>query len=156
MIQSLEDMIKIFCAYSLELQDSDGLTYDWCTLIPELELNYMISIHSSTGKTPVMLEKGWNPQVPVATLKKDLVDINTTASRFKLLLDEVRHDEKKNMTDAFEYAKQKWDKSNKIPERTVGDLIPVSTLALNDIKGLKKFKYSFERTFIMKALNGTN
>ncbi|MBW0504103.1 hypothetical protein O181_043818 [Austropuccinia psidii MF-1] len=39
-IQSLEDMIRIFCAYGLEFKDSDGFTHDWCTLIPALELDY--------------------------------------------------------------------------------------------------------------------
>ncbi|MBW0527524.1 hypothetical protein O181_067239 [Austropuccinia psidii MF-1] len=28
MIQTLEDMIRIFCAYGLEFKDSDGFTYD--------------------------------------------------------------------------------------------------------------------------------
>ncbi|MBW0530397.1 hypothetical protein O181_070112 [Austropuccinia psidii MF-1] len=34
MIKTLEDMITRFCAYGLELKDSDGFTHDWCTLIP--------------------------------------------------------------------------------------------------------------------------
>ncbi|MBW0517969.1 hypothetical protein O181_057684 [Austropuccinia psidii MF-1] len=33
MIQALEDTIRRFCSYGLELKDSDGFTYDWCTLI---------------------------------------------------------------------------------------------------------------------------
>ncbi|MBW0550068.1 hypothetical protein O181_089783 [Austropuccinia psidii MF-1] len=40
MIHTLEDMIRIFCAYGLELKDSDGFTHCWCTLIPALELAY--------------------------------------------------------------------------------------------------------------------
>ncbi|MBW0572100.1 hypothetical protein O181_111815 [Austropuccinia psidii MF-1] len=40
MIQALEDMIRRFCAYGLEVKDSDGFTHDWCTLIPALELTY--------------------------------------------------------------------------------------------------------------------
>ncbi|MBW0528483.1 hypothetical protein O181_068198 [Austropuccinia psidii MF-1] len=36
MIQTLEDMIRIFCPYGLEFKYSDGFTHDWCTLIPEL------------------------------------------------------------------------------------------------------------------------
>ncbi|MBW0564000.1 hypothetical protein O181_103715 [Austropuccinia psidii MF-1] len=40
MIQTLEDMIRRFCAYGLEFKDSDGFTHDWCTLIPALELAY--------------------------------------------------------------------------------------------------------------------
>ncbi|MBW0588730.1 hypothetical protein O181_128445 [Austropuccinia psidii MF-1] len=50
MIQTLEDMIRRFCAYGLEFKDSDGFTHYWCTLIPALELAYEASIHSSTGK----------------------------------------------------------------------------------------------------------
>ncbi|MBW0506641.1 hypothetical protein O181_046356 [Austropuccinia psidii MF-1] len=41
MIQTLEDMIRIFCAYSLQFKDSDGFKHDWCTLIPALELEYI-------------------------------------------------------------------------------------------------------------------
>ncbi|MBW0592682.1 hypothetical protein O181_132397, partial [Austropuccinia psidii MF-1] len=156
MIQTLEDMIRRFCAYGLELKDSDGFTHDWCTLIPALELAYKTSIHASTGKTPAMLEKGWNPKLPIDTLKKDLVDIHPTASSFKLLLDKVRHHANKSMNDAFEYAKQKWDKSHKTPEFKVGDLILVSTLNFNNIKGPKKLKDSFAGPFIIKALHGTN
>ncbi|MBW0510645.1 hypothetical protein O181_050360 [Austropuccinia psidii MF-1] len=156
MIQTLEDMIRRFCAYGLEFKDSYGFTHDWCTLIPELELAYKTSIHASTGKTPAMLEKGWNPKIPVDTLKKHLVDIHPTASRFKLLLEQVRHHANQSMNDAFEYAKQKWDKSHKTPELKVGDLILVSTLNFNNIKGPKKLKDSFAGPFIIKALHGTN
>ncbi|MBW0491167.1 hypothetical protein O181_030882 [Austropuccinia psidii MF-1] len=55
MIQNLEDMIRRFCAYGLEFKDSDSFTHYWCTLIPDLELAYQKSIHSSTGKAPAML-----------------------------------------------------------------------------------------------------
>ncbi|MBW0582774.1 hypothetical protein O181_122489 [Austropuccinia psidii MF-1] len=103
-----------------------------------------------------MLEKGWNPKLPIDTLKKDLVDIHPTASRFKLLLDKVRHHANQSMNDALEYAKQKWDKSHTTPEFKGGDLILVSTLNFNNIKGPKKLKDSFAGPFIIKALHGTN
>ncbi|MBW0520104.1 hypothetical protein O181_059819 [Austropuccinia psidii MF-1] len=38
MIQTLEDIVRRFCAYGLEFKDSDGFTHDWCTLLPALEL----------------------------------------------------------------------------------------------------------------------
>ncbi|MBW0474513.1 hypothetical protein O181_014228 [Austropuccinia psidii MF-1] len=57
MIQTLDDMIRRFCAYGLEFKDSDGFTHDWCTLIPALGLEYKKSVHSSTGQTPATLEK---------------------------------------------------------------------------------------------------
>ncbi|MBW0516455.1 hypothetical protein O181_056170 [Austropuccinia psidii MF-1] len=85
-----------------------------------------------------MLEEGWKPKLPFDNLKNDLVDIHPTASRFNLFLD------------------KKWDKSNKTPEFKVGDLILVSTLNFNNIKGPKKLEDSFSRPFIFKALHGTN
>ncbi|MBW0508856.1 hypothetical protein O181_048571 [Austropuccinia psidii MF-1] len=156
MIQTLEDMIIKIFAYGLDFKDSDGFTHDWCTLIPKLELAYKTSIHDSTGKTTEMLEKGWNPKLPVDTFKKDLVDIHPTASSFKLLLDKVRNHEDQSMNDAFEYAKWKWDKSHKTLEFKVGDLILVSTLNFNNIKGPRKLKDSFAGTIIIKALHETN
>ncbi|MBW0593373.1 hypothetical protein O181_133088 [Austropuccinia psidii MF-1] len=68
MIQTLEDIIRTFCAYGLELKYSDGFTHYCCTLITALELAYKQLIHSSTGKTPAMLEKGWNPPLSYDTL----------------------------------------------------------------------------------------
>ncbi|MBW0478569.1 hypothetical protein O181_018284 [Austropuccinia psidii MF-1] len=40
MIQTLEDMIRRFCAYGLEIKGFAGFTHDLCTLIPALELAY--------------------------------------------------------------------------------------------------------------------
>ncbi|MBW0574686.1 hypothetical protein O181_114401 [Austropuccinia psidii MF-1] len=40
MIQTLEDMVRSFCAYGLELKECDGFTHDWCTLLTALELAY--------------------------------------------------------------------------------------------------------------------
>ncbi|MBW0537251.1 hypothetical protein O181_076966 [Austropuccinia psidii MF-1] len=130
MIQTLEDMIRRFCAYGLEFKNSDGFTHDWCTLIPALELAYKTSIHASTEKTPAMF--------------------------FKLLLDKVRHHTKQSINDSFEYAKQKWDKSHKNPEIKLGDLILFSMLNFNKIKGPNKLKDSFAGPFIIKALHGKN
>ncbi|MBW0553453.1 hypothetical protein O181_093168 [Austropuccinia psidii MF-1] len=57
MIQTLEDMVRRFCAYGLEVKYCYGFTHDWCTLLPELELAYKTSIHSSTNQIPAILEK---------------------------------------------------------------------------------------------------
>ena len=156
MIKTSEEMIRRFCAYGLGFKDSDGFTHDWCTLIPALELAYKTSVHSSTGQTPAMLEKGWNPRLPADTLRKDLIDIHPTASSFKLMLDKVKHHAKKSMDDAFDYAKQKWDQSHKVPDFKVGDLVLASTLNFNNIKGPKKLKDSYVGPFVIVALHGTN
>ncbi|MBW0570818.1 hypothetical protein O181_110533 [Austropuccinia psidii MF-1] len=149
-------MIRRSCAYGLEFKDSDGFINDWCTLLPALELAYKISVHSSTGQTPAMLEKGWNPTLPADTLRKDLIDIHPTASSFKIMLDKVKLYAKQIMNDAFDYAKQKWDKSHKVPDFKVEDLVLVSTLNFNNIKGTKKLKDSYVGPFLIVALHGTN
>ncbi|MBW0557565.1 hypothetical protein O181_097280 [Austropuccinia psidii MF-1] len=84
-----------------------------------------------------MLEEGWNPKLPVDTLKKDLVDINPTTSSFKLFIDKGRHNANQSMNDAFEYAKQNFK------------------LEIKNIEGQRNLKDSFARPFIIKALHGT-
>ncbi|MBW0531102.1 hypothetical protein O181_070817 [Austropuccinia psidii MF-1] len=106
MIRTLEDMIRIFCAYGLKFKDSYGFTHDWCTLLPDLELAYKTSIHSSTAKAQAMLEKVWNPRIHYDNLKKDLVDINPIASSFKVMLDMERHHANRCMQDSFKYGKE--------------------------------------------------
>ncbi|MBW0582385.1 hypothetical protein O181_122100 [Austropuccinia psidii MF-1] len=128
MIQTLEDMIRRFCAYGLEFEDSDGFTHDWCTIIPALEVAYKTSVHSSTGQTPAMLEKGGNSRLPADTLRKDLIEIHPTSSSF----------------------------NHKVPDLKVGDLMLVSTLNFNNIKGPKKLKDPYVGPFFIVALNGTN
>ncbi|MBW0576517.1 hypothetical protein O181_116232 [Austropuccinia psidii MF-1] len=103
-----------------------------------------------------MLEKRWNPRLPADTLRNDLIDIHTTASSFKIMLDKVKHHAEQSMNDAFEYAKQKWDKSHKVAEFKVGDLVLVSTLNFNKIKGPKKLKDSYLGPLVIVALHGTN
>ncbi|MBW0462233.1 hypothetical protein O181_001948 [Austropuccinia psidii MF-1] len=149
-------MMRRFCAYGLEFKDSDGFTHDWCTLIPDLELAEKASIHSSTGKTPEILEKGWNPRIPYDTLKKDLVDIHPTASSLKLILEKARHHANRFMKDSFKYAKDRWDKIHKPPAFKIGDLVLVPTLNFNNIKGPKKLKDYFEGPFMIKALHAPN
>ncbi|MBW0546415.1 hypothetical protein O181_086130, partial [Austropuccinia psidii MF-1] len=156
MIQTLEDMIRRFFSHGLEFKDSDGFTHDWLTLILALDLAYKTSVHSSTGQTPAILEKGWNPRLPADTLRKDLIEIHPTASRFKIILDKVKHHEKHSMNDTLKYEKQKWDKRHKVPDFKVGDFVPVSTLNFNNIKSPKKLKDSYVGPFVIVALHGTS
>ncbi|MBW0570548.1 hypothetical protein O181_110263 [Austropuccinia psidii MF-1] len=156
MIQTSEDMIRRLCPHGLELKDSDGFTHYCCTLIPALEMEYETSIHSSAGKVPAMLEKGWNPRLCYDTLKRDLVDIHPTASSFKLMLDKATQHANRCMQYSFKYAKEIWDKSHKPPDFKIGDLVLVSTLNFNNIKGQKKLKDSFAGPFMIKELHGPN
>ncbi|MBW0472435.1 hypothetical protein O181_012150 [Austropuccinia psidii MF-1] len=103
-----------------------------------------------------MLEKGWNPRLPADALRKDLIYIHHTAYSLKVMLDKVKHHATQSTNDAFEFAKQKWDKSHKVPEFKVGDLVLVSTLNSNNIKGPKKPEDSYLGPLVIVALHGTN
>ncbi|MBW0519285.1 hypothetical protein O181_059000 [Austropuccinia psidii MF-1] len=102
-----------------------------------------------------MLEKGCNPRLPTETMRKDWIEIHPTASSFKIMLDKVKHHSKKSMDYAFDYSKKKWDKSHKVPDFKVGDLVLVSTLNFNNIKVPKKLKDSYVEHFFIFALHGT-
>ncbi|MBW0509048.1 hypothetical protein O181_048763 [Austropuccinia psidii MF-1] len=152
MIQTIEDMVIILCAYGLELKYCDGFPHDWCTLLPALELAYKTLIHSSTNQTPAILEKGWNSKLPQDSLRKDLIEIHPTAASFKGMLEKARKHAVRCMEDSFAYAKDKWDNSHATPDFKVGDLVLVSTTNFNNIKGCKKLKDSFAGPFVIEAL----
>ncbi|MBW0513524.1 hypothetical protein O181_053239 [Austropuccinia psidii MF-1] len=101
-----------------------------------------------------MLEKGCDPRLPEGTLRKYSIDIYPTASSFNIIPDKVKHHAKQRINDTFDYAKQKCYKSHKVPYFKVGDLILVSTLNFNYIKGPKKLKDSHLENFFSVALHG--
>ncbi|MBW0553152.1 hypothetical protein O181_092867 [Austropuccinia psidii MF-1] len=55
MIQTMEDILRRFCAYGMEYKDHEGYTHDWVTLLPAVQLAYNTSQHSTTGKTPALV-----------------------------------------------------------------------------------------------------
>ncbi|MBW0479881.1 hypothetical protein O181_019596 [Austropuccinia psidii MF-1] len=76
MIQTMEDILRMFCAYGMEYKDHEGYTHYWVTLLPVVKLAYDTSQHSTTGKSPSIVEKRWNPLLPVDHLKKNLLAIH--------------------------------------------------------------------------------
>ncbi|MBW0539483.1 hypothetical protein O181_079198 [Austropuccinia psidii MF-1] len=138
MIQTLEDMVRRFCAYGLEFKNCDGFTHDWCTLLPALELEYKTSIHASTKQTAAILEKGWNPKLLLDSLRKDLVEINPTAASFKGMLAKTRKHAVRCMQDSFAYPKDKWDKSHTTADFKVHDLVLLSTTKFDKTRGCKR------------------
>ncbi|MBW0572580.1 hypothetical protein O181_112295 [Austropuccinia psidii MF-1] len=82
MIQTMEDILKKFCAYGMEYKDHEVYTHEWVTLLPEVKLAYKASQNSTTGKTPALVQKGWNPLMHVDQLKKSLLTIHPTAKDF--------------------------------------------------------------------------
>ncbi|MBW0564326.1 hypothetical protein O181_104041 [Austropuccinia psidii MF-1] len=82
------------------------------------------------------------------------MDIHPTARSLKKILDKARHHANRCMQDSFKYAKERWDKSHKPPDLKIGDVVLVSTLNFNNIRGPKKLKDSFAGPLMIKALHG--
>ncbi|MBW0565165.1 hypothetical protein O181_104880 [Austropuccinia psidii MF-1] len=153
-IQTLEDIVRRFCAYGLELKECDGFTHYWCTLLPELELAYKTSIHASTNQTPAILENGWNPRLPQDSLRKYLIEINPTAASLKGMRDKARKHAIRCMEDFFAYDKEKGDKTNATPDFKVGDLVLASTTDFNNIKVCKKLKDYLQELLLLRPSMG--
>ena len=156
MIQTLEDMIRRFCAYGLEFRDPDGYSHDWVTLLPALELAYKTSVHKTTGKTPAVLENGWNPRLPITMIKKDLMDVHPTSKSFHDMLSRARKHAEQCLQDSVQYNKNRWDKTHKEATFKVGDQILISTTNFTNIGGPKKLRDSFVGPFVIKNLHGKN
>ncbi|MBW0483253.1 hypothetical protein O181_022968 [Austropuccinia psidii MF-1] len=82
MMQTMEDILRRFCAYGMEYKDHEGYTHDWVTLQPAVQLTYNTIQHSTIGKSPSLVEKGWNPLLPVDHLKRNLLASHPTAKEF--------------------------------------------------------------------------
>ncbi|MBW0465352.1 hypothetical protein O181_005067 [Austropuccinia psidii MF-1] len=138
MIQTMEDILRRFCAYGMEYEYHEGYTHECVTLLPEVQLAYNTSQNSTTGKSPSLVEKGWNPLFPVDYLKKNLLTIDLTAKDFHYMWKNACDTASKCIAEAKEYNKQRWNKSHMEPEFKEGDQVLVSTLNFNNLKGPKK------------------
>ncbi|MBW0475574.1 hypothetical protein O181_015289 [Austropuccinia psidii MF-1] len=119
-------------------------------------MDYNTSQHSTTGKPPSLVEKGWNPLLPVDHLKKNLLTIHPTAKDFHDVWKRACNTAAKCIAEAKEYNKQRWDKSHMEPDFKEGDQVLVSTLNFNNLKGHKKMRDSFVGTFAILKLIGKN
>ncbi|MBW0548254.1 hypothetical protein O181_087969 [Austropuccinia psidii MF-1] len=82
MIQTMEDILRIFCAYGMEYKDHEGYNHEWVTFQPAVQLAYNTSQHSTTGKAPALIEKAWDFLLPVHHLKENHLTIHLTAKDF--------------------------------------------------------------------------
>ncbi|MBW0505000.1 hypothetical protein O181_044715 [Austropuccinia psidii MF-1] len=82
MIQTIKDIFRRFCAYGMDYKDHGGYTRVWVTLLPEVQLASNTSKNSTRGKSSSLVDKGWNPLLPVDHLKKNLLTIHATAKDF--------------------------------------------------------------------------
>ncbi|MBW0477102.1 hypothetical protein O181_016817 [Austropuccinia psidii MF-1] len=84
----------------------------WVTLLPEVQLEYITSVHSVTAKTTTILEKGWNPLLPVDYLNKNPLSVHHTAKDFQTMWKTECDNAEKCIVEGKLYRKQRYDKSN--------------------------------------------
>ncbi|MBW0541989.1 hypothetical protein O181_081704 [Austropuccinia psidii MF-1] len=111
-IQTMEDILRRVCAYGMEYKNHESYAHDWVTLLPAVQLAYNTSKHSTTGKTPALVEKGWNPLLHVNHLKKNLLTIHPTAKDFHEMWKRDCDTAANCIAEAKEYNEQRWDKSH--------------------------------------------
>ncbi|MBW0499513.1 hypothetical protein O181_039228 [Austropuccinia psidii MF-1] len=131
----------------MEYKDHEGYTCDWVTHIPEIQLAYNKSAHSTTGNSPLLVEKGWNLLIPVDHLKKNLLTISPTAKYFHDMWKSACDTVSRCIPEAEEYTTQRYDKTHKQPNFREGDQVLVSTLNFNNLKVPKKMRDSLVRPF---------
>ncbi|MBW0503904.1 hypothetical protein O181_043619 [Austropuccinia psidii MF-1] len=127
MIQKIEDIIKRFCEYGMEYKDHEGYTHDWITLLPAVQLAYNTRKHFTTGKSPSLLIKGWNPLLPVDHLRKNLLTIHPTAKDLHDMWKRACDTAAKCIAEAKEYNK-------KIRDSFVGPFTIVKLIEKNAVE----------------------
>ncbi|MBW0506646.1 hypothetical protein O181_046361 [Austropuccinia psidii MF-1] len=140
----------------MEYKDHEVYTHDWNTLLPAVQLAYNTSQHSTTGKSPSLVEKGWNPLLPVDHLKKNILTIHPTAKDFHDMWKRACDTAFRCIAEANKYSKQTWDKSHMEPEFKEGDWVLVSTLNFINLKGPKSIRDSLVGPFNIIKLIGEN
>ncbi|MBW0584633.1 hypothetical protein O181_124348 [Austropuccinia psidii MF-1] len=114
-IQKVKDIIRSFYAYGMEGKDYEGYTHYWVTRLPAINVAYNTSQHSTTGKSLPLLEKGWNPILPVDHLKKNFLTIGLTAKDFHDMWKRECYTAEKCIPEANKYKEQRYDKTHKEP-----------------------------------------
>ncbi|MBW0472613.1 hypothetical protein O181_012328 [Austropuccinia psidii MF-1] len=142
MIQKMEEIIRRFCEYGMEYKDHEGDTHDWVTLLLAVELADNTSQNSTTGKSPSLVEKGWNPLLTVDPFKKNFRTIHPTAKDFHDIWKNACDTAAKFIAEAKEYNKQRYDKTHMETNFEEGEQVLVSTLSFDNLKGPKKMRDS--------------
>ncbi|MBW0471264.1 hypothetical protein O181_010979 [Austropuccinia psidii MF-1] len=138
MIHKMEDILRRFCDDGMEYKDQ-----------PAVHLTHNTSKHSTSGKTPALVKKVWNPLLPVDHLKKNLPTIHPTAKDFHEMQKRACYTAAKFIAEAKGYDKQRWDKSHMEPDFREGDQVLVLKLNFNNLKWPKKMRDLFLGPFTM-------
>ncbi|MBW0554496.1 hypothetical protein O181_094211 [Austropuccinia psidii MF-1] len=100
----------------MEYRYHEGYTHDWFTLLQETQLAYITIQHSTTGKTPSLIERCWKPLFPVDHLKNNLLQILPTEKEFNDMWKKTCDTDAIFLAKAKEYNKQRYDNPHKEPD----------------------------------------
>ncbi|MBW0481086.1 hypothetical protein O181_020801 [Austropuccinia psidii MF-1] len=156
MIQNLEDIIRVFCAYGMEYKSHEGYTHYSVTLLPAVKLEYKTIVHLVKGKTPAILEKGWNQLLQVDYLKKKFLSVHPAAKNLQLIWNTAHEKPEKCIVEAKLYNKKRYEKSHQEHDFKEGDQVLISTLKIINFKGPNKIRGSFIGPFTIIRLVGKN
>ncbi|MBW0474893.1 hypothetical protein O181_014608 [Austropuccinia psidii MF-1] len=126
MNQTMEGIIRIFCAYGMEYKDNEVYTHDLVTLLPDIKLAYSTRQNSSTEKTPSLIEKVLSPLFPVDHLKNNLLEFKHTEKDFYFMWKKACDTAERCISEAKEYNHQRYDKTHKEPDLREWDQVLVS------------------------------
>ncbi|MBW0545363.1 hypothetical protein O181_085078 [Austropuccinia psidii MF-1] len=144
MTQKMEDILRRFSSYGMEFKDHEGYTYDWVTLLPAVQLAYNTSQHYTTGKTPTVVEKGWNTLLKVDHLTKNVLTIHPTAKDFHEMWERACDTDSKCIAEAKEYNKQSFQnlkRPKKVRDSFLGPFTIIKLIGKNavELKPTKEF-----------------
>ncbi|MBW0463519.1 hypothetical protein O181_003234 [Austropuccinia psidii MF-1] len=114
-------------------RDNEAFGNGLVTLLPAIQLAHNTSNHSTTGKTPSLLEKALNLLFPVDHFKKNLLTINPTARDFHGAYRKASDTAEKFFAEVKESDKQRYDKTHNETEFREGDRALVSSLNFNNL-----------------------
>ncbi|MBW0571204.1 hypothetical protein O181_110919 [Austropuccinia psidii MF-1] len=134
MIQTMEDILRRLCAYGMEYKDHEGYTHDCIEILPAVQLAYNTSQDSTTGKTPALVEKGWNHLFPVGHLKNNLLTIHHTAKDFHEMWKSACDTAAKCIADAKEYNKQSLKGPKKMRDSFLGPFTSIKLIWKNAVE----------------------
>ncbi|MBW0518050.1 hypothetical protein O181_057765 [Austropuccinia psidii MF-1] len=94
-------------------------------LLPEIQLAYNTRQHPTIGKTPSIIEKDWNPLLPVDPMKKNLLEIPPIYKSFHDMWKKACDTAARCIPEAKEYNKQRYGNTHNGPDfRTGEDKLP--------------------------------
>ncbi|MBW0549506.1 hypothetical protein O181_089221 [Austropuccinia psidii MF-1] len=122
----------------------EGYTHYWVTLLQAIQLAYNTSLNSTTGKSPSLVEKRWNPLLDADHLKKNLVSIHPNSKDFHDIWKKACDTAARCIAEAKEYNKQRYDKTHKGSDFKEVDKVLLPTINFNKLKNEVEVKLTEE------------